>query len=121
MTCSVRIQGQENKLYPLDESSGTLAGTRWQAYLSQGSQAVCDIPDPMSLQIGQIEVQRRDLWDGMVHFPGEEADYIAKIPVSAEGVGDSGRDSGFAQSLGRFPAKLSVTNIPLSVTITLHI
>lgn len=37
----------------------------------------------------------------MVHFPGEEVDCNARISVSAEGVGDSGRDSGFAQSLGR--------------------
>lgn len=56
-----------------------------------------------------------------MHFPGEEVDCNARISVSAEGVGDSGRDSGFAQSLGRFLAKLSVTNVPLSVTITLHI
>lgn len=48
-------------------------------------------------------------------------EYIASLPASAGGMRDLGRGSGFAWSLGRFQAKLSVTNVLPYVATTLHI
>lgn len=57
----------------------------------------------------------------MMHFPGEEVEYIAILPASAGRMRDLGRGSGFALSLGRFQGKLSVTNVLPYVAETLHI
>lgn len=46
---------------------------------------------------------------------------IASLPASAGGMRDSGRGSGFASILGRFRAKLSVTNVLPYVPTTLHV